>query len=295
MERNWETLRQSGCDNLEDACKYFGATRFITQDEFNRISFRSKEDVLEQLMSIIKYGESNEKIKLFFGENLYSNDILTDRFGRILLDFYNELVFTPFFENLEPWWSYQLFVSEKDINLYLCNIDNIMLFDDGSAKAIYNFKCEYIYRELKSLTISEFAELYNVSDITVRQWIRRGKIRSAYKVGNEWRIPEMSWKSGRKYSKVYYHTHQSYEVDEYPFLRDIQGVTISQDRNNRKLYNIYFGLSLDEDKNPDLQMDVKEREKFELYLICHPSFRCGACEIVSFGFYDEDYGYLLKR
>ena len=34
-----------------------------------------------------------------------------------------------------------------------------------------------------------FAQLHNVSETTVRQWIRIGKIRTAIKVGNTWDIP----------------------------------------------------------------------------------------------------------
>lgn len=38
---------------------------------------------------------------------------------------------------------------------------------------------------VKMLTTGEFAQLRGVEDVTVRQWIRRGKIRTAVKYGNE--------------------------------------------------------------------------------------------------------------
>ena len=49
------------------------------------------------------------------------------------------------------------------------------------------------------LSVEEYAAVYNVSVTTVRQWIRRGKIRSAIKNGCEWSIPELAAVSGRGY------------------------------------------------------------------------------------------------
>ena len=41
------------------------------------------------------------------------------------------------------------------------------------------------------ITVSEFAELHGVQSVTVRQWIRRGKLRAIKKQGRDWLIADL--------------------------------------------------------------------------------------------------------
>ena len=56
----------------------------------------------------------------------------------------------------------------------------------------------------------EYAQLLNINEVTVRQWIRRGKLRSAYKIGNDWRIPVLTDKPKRGFTNITYHNQKAY-------------------------------------------------------------------------------------
>lgn len=63
---------------------------------------------------------------------------------------------------------------------------------------------------VKTYSSAEYAQLLNINEVTVRQWIRRGKLRSAYKIGNDWRIPVLTEKPQRGFSDITYHTQKTY-------------------------------------------------------------------------------------
>ena len=53
--------------------------------------------------------------------------------------------------------------------------------------------------------VEEYAAATNTEAVTVRQWIRRGKLRNALKIGSEWRIPEITDPPRRGYTPVSYY------------------------------------------------------------------------------------------
>lgn len=115
------------------------------------------------------------------------------------------------------------------------------------------------------LTSKQFAELHDVSETTVRQWIRRGKIRSAVKIGNIWKIPADCRKPERGFVPCeYYINHLSDEIlCKFPLLESATkvGIDYSDDKtsfiikiNNRNWY----------------AYSNEERERLELALIAEP-------------------------
>lgn len=124
------------------------------------------------------------------------------------------------------------------------------------------------------LTVEEYAQRYGVKVVTVRQWIRRGKIRSALKYGSEWRIPELAPtpNSERGYKTAYYSWEDELKdlPDGFDFINKYKRVTICT-TNDKKNYEVDFnafgvpeyGILLDESR----------KEKLELYLISNPNVK----------------------
>ena len=91
---------------------------------------------------------------------------------------------TRLFTELEDWWAYELTLSYDGIYLF-CNHYNFRgLAPDNKLDMVCDQ--EFILLSVKSelLTVEQYAEQYGVESVTVRQWIRRGKIRTATKYGN---------------------------------------------------------------------------------------------------------------
>ena len=108
--------------------------------------------------------------------------------------FMRKLVMTVLPKKLEPWWRYSYEISHKGIRLFLEHIASAWLdeqtgiVDEETVDQVFPL----ISLEAKMLTVDEYAKLYEVEQVTVRQWIRRGKIREAEKAGKEWRISELT-------------------------------------------------------------------------------------------------------
>ena len=116
-------------------------------------------------------------------------------------------------------------------------------------------------------TADEFAEERGVASSTIRVWIRRGKIRSALKVGNAWMVPKLTPPIKRGFSEA------RYEWDVY--LGDVPAgfeainepgiMIIERSMQNGKYEAWYYN------KNRAVPrcfiLGGAETEKLELYLI----------------------------
>jgi len=80
----------------------------------------------------------------------------------------------------------------------------------------------------KLLSLEEFGMIHDVAADTVRQWIRRGKIRSAVKMGNDWRIPELSDLPERGYKPGSYYWREEIPnpPEEVPDINSYDEVSI---------------------------------------------------------------------
>ena len=124
------------------------------------------------------------------------------------------------------------------------------------------------------LTIEEYATLYDVKPVTVRQWLRRGKIRTAVKNGREWRIPEVTEPCRKGYM------HGTYKIlselkdipAEYEILNQCNRISIEQEKSGLFKVSFYRDGHYEDYGWPfaSAEMDEDERAKFELMLISHP-------------------------
>lgn len=223
----------------------------------------TRVELLNELESYLSAARSKKGLTIY---DKHSNEFKKVYLGMIT-EFYNKIKNTNLFNELEPWWSYYCEIDETGASLHLAHAEYVGIDDDGMVDAlVIDDDFELVKINTKLLSVEEYAQIYEVSVGTVRQWIRRGKIRSAIKTGNEWRIPELSELQGRGYSTGRYYFKEGLcgVPEEYAFVSRSNYIRIEQGEGD--MYKIYYSGDADEEDNM-VMMNTKEREKFELYLI----------------------------
>ena len=203
----------------------------------------------------------------------------------VLFDiFYKKIKNAVIIEGLPDYWTYNLEFNYDEFSLEMCHIasytfDDNMQFRSKKIDAVYKL----ITIQPNSFSPEQYSRFYEVEQGTVRQWIRRGKIRTAYKEGKEWKIPELTPPPSRGYEGAQYKWINGVEnlPDEYKYLEDYVIATFYQDQKDKSLYHVLL-VSKEAfiynkmDKNKELLLNAKEREKLELFMISHPQIKyCG--------------------
>lgn len=175
---------------------------------------------------------------------------------------------TTLFKHLEDWWSYEYSLSSRGAVLYLVHTQREMVDFNMSIICWHDTKMKVIEFPAQILTVDEYAKSIGVKSGAVRQWIRRAKIRSAFKQGQEWRIPELSSPVKRGYTDTRYAWYELLtDVPKgYEYLSNPSSVSFHQDMNDKKYYELWVSVP-----NGGLaniyRLTEAEREKLELYLI----------------------------
>lgn len=197
----------------------------------------------------------------------------------LLNNFIAKVAVNPIMTITDPWWGYYIEMENNKIELFLYRIDRISFVIRKDNKITCKRRKGGNYSICKSsckkLTVEEYADKYGVKSVTVRQWIRRGKLRSAEKIGSEWKIPELSDIPKRGYLPGHYMLNENCAEElpkEYQYLAKDCLITILQSVEDRNIYEV-----LCFSKKGDceiIQMDEREREKLELFLISTSYFNC---------------------
>ena len=170
------------------------------------------------------------------------------------------------FEQLEDYWIYTICISLDGATL---DIEHISKIHDDKR-----ISCDQEYRlisvEAQMLSVEKYARAYGVNEGTVRQWIRRGKLRSAVKTGRTWKIPELDEISHRGFESAVYMWFNRLEdlPEKYKFLNHYSTIFINQDRDNKEMFDVTYAARGVDSKHE--RMDTKQRESFELFLIQQP-------------------------
>ena len=190
----------------------------------------------------------------------------------------------PIMTITDPWWHYSITRRFDAIQLTACRLSEISFDVDDSNNVHFRTSIikgcyEVINRTFRKLTVEEYAKKYGVEEVTVRQWIRRGKLRSAEKIGKEWKIPESEdipkrgYKTGTySFNIDYFKRRDEIPLEPFPFLRDTENITIFQNEDDKNMFTVLCGVC-NSWEPMTLQMDTKEREKLELFLISTPYFK----------------------
>ena len=245
------------------------ADDFVTSEDkmmhFDESAYKTKSDILFDIDYVLRDIEKEKH------ENAKHSEAYYDRYADLMRRFRSEVEKNVFPENLESGWHYTYEVEETGVTLSLSHAWSCDIDDNGSVDLLdTDAEFNIMHIKTKLLTVEQYAQAYGVTTTTVRQWIRRGKIRSALKAGSEWRIPELAEVRERGYQNASYHWEE-YLTDfpeEYSFINDYSSAYIGQGKEQKNTYSVsFYGKDVPEKK---MDMDQKEREKFELLLISNP-------------------------
>ena len=129
---------------------------------------------------------------------------------------------------------------------------------------------------VETLTVEEFSSKNNIKPVTVRQWIRRGKLRNVTKIGGEWRIPAITDLPSRGYTPVTYYTNGEYvqalSAIGFDGFRAIQIDIIPHEKS---MFEINVDGCCADYYHPRLFTD-QERGQLELSLISNPRITSSA-------------------
>ncbi len=244
---------------------------------FNESALKTKDELLKSLDEVVGKIEEESKTNTQHSPAFYA------RYRELVVRFRDEIRKKTFPEKLEDWWRYEYEVRESGASLSVSHTEHFSFDRNDICEVTVDTTFHLFDIKTKLLTVEQYAQAYGVTDTTVRQWIRRGKLRTAVKAGSEWRIPELAECLSRKYG---YRNYTRMEIltdlpEEYAFFNEYDYVTLSQNEERKDLFDVCF--SKDHDFSPeeseeeimrkyykDIQMTQKEREKFELYLIANP-------------------------
>lgn len=246
----------------------------------------SKKEVIEYLNDVIT--EINDYPEHLVGHTTYFQKTLKN----LLIDFQEEIKMMVLPKVVGEGWFFWVEVKESGAQLILVYYGEPYEDDIYLDKDITTVIEQYVLlnRPCRLLTVEEYAKVYNASEVAVRQWIRRGKLRSAIKMGNEWRIPELNEAGGRGYSSALYEIAEDitdFEDDKYKIISSCEYVEIHQDENDKSKYILEFTKrkepdeSSSEDDTVIIEVDQKERERFEMLLMANPFIKYSDDVIIS--------------
>ena len=222
----------------------------------------NKEDVLLSVRDYIEYCKETKE------ENWSKKkrEIIIE----ILFNFYNTIEDFDFpVENSKRWY-YEYFWNRDGISLELMYCDELTLDEEGELDSLSSSNSIIIIEEKCSyLTVEEYAKIYDIKPTTVRQWIRRGKIRNAKKIGRDWLISELADKPQKGYTNVsYFLKYLSNEIlEKYPYLEKYENLAISKSNLENDMYEILLSSKKEKYPYERMYLNTAEREKLELMLI----------------------------
>ena len=169
-------------------------------------------------------------------------------------------------------WFYSFEITNKNAAMYIRHVSDIQEDEDGNVVLDIDERFRLINYPVVLLTVEQFASRSKIEAGTVRQWIRRGKLRNAIKVGGEWRIPEITDPPTRGFTPVRY-----YNNGQFFFLPKEIGASFNQHPSvidiykskEEKGYIVLFDYA--PAILPQKLLTDAEREKLELMLIGNPN------------------------
>lgn len=239
----------------------------IPDDErFSKWALTSKEGVLKKIDWLIQKETDAARCDVSKSSAHYHNLI------GLLQSFRNDVEDTAFMNKLEPWWTYTIALYDYKVELTL---EHYKEWDDSDeyGEITGSTDAEYVVvtKPAKLLSVDEFAETHGIEPVTVRQWIRRGRLRCAIKQGREWRIPVFAQLPHRGYTGATYALKDIFTVfpKGYEFLAGYDSLLITQN-SNKKDFDMHL---MGHGEISTITINEKERAILELFLISNSDIR----------------------
>lgn len=240
----------------------------ITEELFREDHLFSREDVLRSLELFIAHEKANE-------DPIYSPGVVSNRV-KLCEKFYAAVKKCKLPVLTELWWFYEYEFFETRMELNLCQASDIEVEGGEISTMTVTVEHTLISVECDYLTVEQYAAMLGVEPVTVRQWIRRGKLRHAKKTGRDWLIPSTEDKPGRGYTSVLYIVEDDARVDseEFPLLAVSNRISIMQDQDKKSRFICY--LNNDKTKfHSELELTRSEVERLEHTIIESGKARIG--------------------
>lgn len=228
----------------------------------------TREDILKSLELFIDHEKFNE-------EPSYSNEIAKNRV-QLCEKFIAAVKKCKLPVLSELWWFYEYQFLGNSMELNLCHADEIEVEDDEISSMTSTVEHTLITVECDYLTVEQYAALHDVEPVTVRQWIRRGKLRHAKKNGRDWLIPGTEDRPGRGFTSVQYIVEKDahIESDEFPLLAACETIFIFQDESNKNKFTCYLNNHKNKFRS-ELELTRSEVERLEHTIIESGKARVG--------------------
>lgn len=230
---------------------------------FNSEVLLNKKEILESFDGFIKYHKAEDNEEDYSKEKRQAIIDISERFRNLLIA--SEIPTIS-----KPWFFYEYNFTNDGIELTLNKSDNDFEWDEEGyisamsysvERKVIEVKCEYV-------TVEQYAKWNSVTPTTVRQWIRRGKLRTSKKNGRDWLIPSLADRPKRGFEEA---TYRWDELDNnisqmFPFLANTKQIYLFQDRDDKKIFHVITGSNGDKDRQK-ISLTSKEREQLEIMLI----------------------------
>jgi excisionase family DNA binding protein len=202
----------------------------IKEEIFREDYLFAREDILKSLELFIEHEKLNE-------EPAYSNEVVKNRI-KLCKKFMAAIKKCKLPVLTELWWYYEYDFLGNSIELNLCQADEIEVVNNEISSMTSSVEHTLITVECEYLTVEQYATIHNVEPITVRQWIRRGKLRHAKKNGRDWLIPDTEDMPRRGFTCVQYvvENEEHIESNEFPLLSICESIFIMQDEDDKRKF-----------------------------------------------------------
>lgn len=224
---------------------------------------KTKEEIIENINELKKRAKNLSKMDMQHSAAFYRTVIeLADQFAR-------EVERTVLFNQLEKGWLYDIGLDYEGFSLLLIHHECHMN-ENGDPDDTIDQTFVLITIPAPYLNTAQYAKAYGIEEVTVRAWIRRGKLRAAKRVGNEWQIPVLlDYPRQRGYKRASYSWDRllSGLPEDLNYFNDYRELSIEQNNIDKKKYNISLRAENDTESSMEMVVNQQERERIELVLI----------------------------
>ncbi|MCX8129701.1 MAG: helix-turn-helix domain-containing protein [Clostridia bacterium] len=232
----------------------------IREELFRENYLFTREDILKSLELFVEHEKLNE-------ESGYSSEVVKNRI-KLCNKFIAAVKKCKLPVLTDLWWFYEYQFLGNSIELHLSQASEIEVENGEISVMTSTVEHTLITVECDYLTVEKYASMLGIEPVTVRQWIRRGKLRHAKKNGRDWLIPSTEDKPQRGFSPVQYLVENEAQIDsgEFPLLSACDSISIFQSQDNKSKFICYLN-NYKTKFHSELELTRSEVERLEHTII----------------------------
>ena len=235
---------------------------------FNLWAIRTKDELLGAIDEYIDRIEQHDDIEIV---RKGRSKPLVD----VMKDFRKKVARTPLADLDQDFCAYEVEITDTEIELSINAFKDIVVDDNGEIlKSSSEVTPEIIVVSAPYIPIDQFAEMQGVKAATVRQWIRRGKIRNVKKLGSEWMVASTEGQPERGFTGgVFYCTDQDGDMSRlFPLKEGTHSIELWK-ANQYSEECLATMRDFDHHVLDEIKLNRVAREKLEHALAASPEVR----------------------